>query len=482
MKHPAGVLMAFFLVLTVPACRLIMLPEAISVQTFPSRRNQILAAEERIYVRFDFPVDALSAEECLAVRSGGMSLAGLKSWEAGTLYFTPQPGLVYGQRYVLSLAGTLKGEKGRSVDLSREIPFYYIAEDEAPPVITCFLPAEGARVDVAAGLRLSFSKPMDPSSFREGFALQPDHDYALAWNPEQTEVTVAPEPEWENSTVYEAEVRTSLLDALGIPLTAGLKRTFYAAADLIAPEVGEPVPALRDWAGLFPTRSGATLADLEYRDVIKIVFSEAMDAEKSAAAVSLDPSPALFKIWTDPSTLVLVPDIGFEMDREYRLIIGGEAADLSGNTLTAPFCTRFTTAIPLLTLASVNSLAPDFPLTEFSSDRIVDIDVGAGPVYTCMFTLIFSGAGFPTDAEKLAAQQNIILQGLFPSGLLNPAPMGYGWVGDNIVEITFAGFEPPDPATDAFYMLEIPGGAAGLSNATGSFLKEDIRQLLRVKP
>ena len=60
--------------------------------------------------------------------------------------------------------------------------------------------------------------------------------------------------------------------------------------------------------------------------------------------------------------------------------------------------------------------------------------------------------------------------------------MGYGWVGESLLEITFAGFEGPAALTDTYYLLEIPGGPGGLRNATGSFLKADIRQLLKVKP
>lgn len=481
MKRPAVPLLAIFLVLAA-GCRLISFPEAADIETFPSSRNQILASGDPIYVRFNFSVDHLSAEECLAVRGDDGIAAGLKSWEGQTLHFLPQPELVYGQRYVLALTGELRCEDGRTVELHTEIPFYLLARDEPPPCITGFTPGPGEPLGTAASLKFFFSKPMDTASFREGFSLRPDQETRLAWNTAETEVTVTPDPEWVNNTVYEAELGTGIRDALGIPLAAPLTCTFYAAQDLISPEVSEVVPAFRDWEALFPTRTGLGLDDLEYRDVIKIVFSEEMDAEATAAAVLLDPPLALFRVWTDADTLVLVPETGFEMAREYRLTVGGEAPDRSGNTLSAAYTTRFTAAIPELTLESLNGPGPAFPLTQFSGDQAVDIDVGAGPVYTCTFTFAFGGAGFPTDAEKLAAQQLIVLRGLFPAGTFDPAAMGYGWVGERILEITFTGFAAPDPALESYYMLEIPGGPGGLTNAAGSFLAADVRQLLRVKP
>jgi hypothetical protein len=482
MKRPAVFLTGLLLALAAPGCRLVLLPEAADIETFPSRRHQVLAAEERIYVRFGFPVEALSAEECLAVRSGEGEVAGRKSWEGGTLFFDPQPDLVFGQRYVLALEGPVRSQEGRSVDLALEIPFYYLAVDEPPPCITAFTPAEGAQVGLATPLNIVFSKPMDTSSFKEGFSLQPDTDTLLTWDAEQREVTVTPEPVWANNTVYVAETSTAIRDALGIPLAAAPDFTFYAAEDLIPPLLSEALPALRDWPGLFPTRVGLSLNDLEYRDVIKIVFSEEMDEEATAAALLLDPPLPALRIWTDAATLVLVPETGFEMAREYRLIVSAEAADRSGNALAVPFSTRFTAAIPELTLDSLDSPAPAFPLTQFSSDLAVDIDVGGGPVYTCTLTFVFGGADFPTDPEKLAAQQRISVRGLFPAGVPGPAAMGYGWMGDSILEITFTGFESPSPDTDTYYLLEIPGGSEGLRNDAGSFLKEDIRQLFRVGP
>jgi len=482
MKHPVGLLpRTLLLAVLATGCRLIVLPEKVDIETCPCQRNQVLAAEDPIYVRFGFDADHLSAEECLTVRSGSGNVAGLKSWENETLFFLPRPGLIVGQRYVLALAGAVRCADGRTVELDTEIPFYYVARDEPPPCITAFTPASGAQVSTAVALRFSFSKPMDSASFKEGFSLRPDRDILIAWNAEGTVVTLTPDPGWANNTVYEAELSTQIQDALGIPLPEALTCSFYAADDLIPPEINRVVPALRDWEALFPTRVGLGLEDLEYRDVIKIVFNEPMDAEKTAQAVILDPLLALFRVWVDDCTLVLVPESGFQMAREYRLIVGREAVDSSGNSLAADFTIRFTAAIPELTLSSLDGPGEEFPLTEFTGDRAVEIDVGPGPVYTCTLTFAFGGADFPTDAEKLAAQQQIVLRGLFPAGTFNPEVMGYGWIGDQLLDITFTDFSAPSPAVDCYYLLELPGGPGGLRNASGSFLAADIRQLLRVK-
>jgi hypothetical protein len=479
MKHLAGPLIGtLLLVLLATGCRLIVFPEKADIETCPCQRNQVLAAEDPIYVRFGFEADHLSAEECLAVRSGSGNVAGLKSWENETLFFLPRPALIVGQRYVLALTGAVRCADGRTVELDAEIPFYYAARDEPPPCITAFTPASGEQVSTAAALQFSFSKPMDGASFKEGFSLRPDGDILIAWNVEGTEVTVSPDPGWANNTVYEAQLSTQIQDALGIPLPEALICSFYAADDLIPPEIIQVVPALRDWEALFPTRIGLSLDDLEYRDVIKIVLNEPMDAEKTAQAVILDPPLALFRVWTDDCTLVLVPEAGFEMAREYRLLVGREAVDSSGNHLMSAFAAGFTAAIPELILSSLDGPGEEFPLTEFSGDRAVDIDVGPGPVYTCTLTFAFGGAGFPTDAEKLAAQQQIVLRGLFPAGTFNPEVMGYGWIGDQLLEITFTDFSAPSPDVDCYYLLELPGG---LRNDSGSFLAADIRQLLRVR-
>lgn len=481
MKSLPYIFLLSFIVGSIPAgCNLIFLPRTPGIVTSPSQRNQILKHNDKIFLRFDFSPDRSSAEGIFSIKDFSGNVTGRVSWEDNTMYFNPEGKLVQGRRYTLNFMGEMRDTEGRKYDPQIIVPFFYGSTEEPPPEILSITPQEGERVSCITPVVIRFSREMDEGLVKHKLTINPNHKLHFYWNESRTEVTIKPDQSWDNLTLYTLNVPEDIKDRLGIPLTKGVKTTFFVEEDREAPEIISIKPAINDLKNNFPDLE-RDLSEAGCLDAIKITFSEPMERDKTESAFSILPGIESRLFWTDNKRLVLVPESGFVMGYSYTLNIRKSAEDLWGNTLLNDLSVSFTPKTPSLKLLELGGFTEDgFPLSPpFSGEIPVDIDTGLPP-HNYTFTFTFN-LDFSTDEEKLNAQRSVDIACIFPPEGGSPIRIGQSWTGHNRFSITFSGFTPSDVEKSYYYLLTIRGGEEGIKNKQGSFLLEDKEILLRTK-
>ncbi len=477
----------FFLcaaVLFICSCKLFFFPDTSGIKTSPSERDQILGLDEEIYIDFDFSVDRLSVEKIFSVESQGGTAGGSITWDGDTLTFTPEPELIFGARYVLNCKGTIQDKEGNSYKLDIEIPFFYGSDEEQQPLVVSVSPSSGQKVSGTTPVVIGFSKKIDTLTFKDGFDLSPDTDHEITWNPANTIVTITPDDRWHNLVLYTVSLDDAIKDTKGIPLSVEVETSFLVEDDADIPMVVSAGPAENDWGPPPFNLISTDLNDITYTDAIRITFSEAMEQEKTAQAFSLTPGVTGETVWIDEENLVFIPETGYDMSTEYTLAIEKTAEDLYGNPLSDDYIVQFSTdlTIPILEVSSIKAIKDTSTIEmtpPYDTANPQDLDDGGGiPDYNYEFIFEFSEP-FTTSEEKYLVQSNINISVEF-GDVSSPYAIGHTWLTDYELSITFTGF---NSALDLeyYYMLEIKGGQNGIKNNEGSYLPEDIRQLLRIR-
>ena len=471
-------------------CNLIFIPDTSGIKTSPSSYNQVLQTQDRISIYFDFSVNRISVEKIFKIEGNGNNVSGVISWSSNTMYFTPYPELSFGNRYVLDCAGSVKDSDGNRYSINYEIPFYYITDSVLPPALEVIEPSSGIDVPVLQTVQLRFTKDIDPTSFKEGFSINPDTEYTVTWT-DNRNLTITPDEQWENLNLYTVRITTDTTDTTGLALTEDTEFTFFTNEDSINPAVDEILVCGNDWIAVppFPEIIGTTLNQIGYKDVIKINFSEEMDQEKTLEAFTLTPSVTGTKTWVyDVNALewflVFIPETGYTMNTEYTLIIKNTAEDIYGNPSLGDYGNPFPgepirfnpspLGIPILTVTSItgNGFAAAPP---YSTDTSQGINIVAEE---CTFVITFS-EDFISPDEKTATQQKINISFVLGEPAGSPSISSLAWLANNSIRITYTGFRPEALPNEYYYMLEIKGEENGIKNTEGSFLVEDVNQLLK---
>jgi hypothetical protein len=480
-----------FIFLVLFSCDIAFIPDTSGIDTFPSKRNQVITVTDRISISFNFDVNKVSAENTFRITSVAGSVNGFREWEGNTMYFTPQPVLSYGQRYVLSCSGEVKDTENHEYPLNIEIPFFYLTSQTELPVVLSVYPSEGCHVPVTENIVISFSNPINPWSFKEGFSLSPATDFQILWNEDSMTAEISPDEEWDNLTAYAITLKQNIEDINGLSIAEEINTTFFTESDTDNPGVISIWPSETDWETAPPFLPlFVPMEEIENGNSIRIDFTEEMDPESVKNAFSITPDLNGTKVFIDrnlyPDTVensyfVYIPKNNFLPETEYTVILNNTAEDIYRNTLLTDYVFRFTTdnGIPSLLLESIhylNDLGTEHALSDYSSETALEITPNNFEQYH--FCFYFSEEF--SDSDKISVQEKIDVKLLFPDNAASPHAYSFSWTGNDTLNISFTNFEHRNnPAgVEYFYMLEIKGGPQGIINSEGCYLKEDIYQLL----
>jgi len=207
-----------------------------------------------------------------------------------------------------------------------------------------------------------------------------------------------------------------------------------------------------------------------------------MKIPKNALAVT--PYIAGRYFWPENAVLVFIPEKGWKQGTEYLLFISKAAESETGLCLRENYEEIFTPDIAELKLSEIGGRAEDsFPVSSFSESTCIDIQpYGVSSPWSYYFTFNFSRPFFD-DKSRFSAQNSISLSCIYPPSGGSPWPVKYSWLSDYSLMINYLGFTPYSSDEDIFhyYLLEIKGGESGIINNEGSFLKKDIKQLLKAR-
>lgn len=465
------------------SCNIIDLSSNMEFKTNPAQREQVISSSEQIFIEFDFTPDKISAESFLRITDYSGNVGGSLSWEKNRLVFTPENKMIYGRRYFFDFSGNVIRSSGSKANINILIPFWFETSTADIPSVRKIVPPGGSLISTADKPVILFTKEIDIISFKKGFNISPAVKFDTEWNSQKNEVIIIPEEKWENLTAYNFNITDEVKDINGIPLAEELCFTLYCDEDHEIPRILSTDSALRDYAAEFPSIDN-DLNSIKFQDALKIVFSKPMDREKTENAFSITPYIPGRTLWTGSSALVFLPEKGWKQGTEYLLFISkGASSDVNIN-IRESYEEIFRPDIDELELIEIGGKSGDnFPLTSFSEASCISIEAdGVSAPFSYLFTFNFSNP-FYTDKIRLAAQKNFSVSCVYPPSGAAPWAVKYSWLSDRRLMINYRGFIPYNTADDIYYyyLLTIKGGESGIMNNEGSFLKNDIKQLLRTK-
>lgn len=202
--------------------------------------------------------------------------------------------------------------------------------DRVPPSVDRIFLTRTAGSDTVAlthaAIGVQFSEPVRRAGAQLRFHVDPALAGTFSWSDDRT-LIFTPAQKLPNTTKF------TVVEEAGFEDVAGNAAKVTSPALRFA-TVGAPVLAATEpAAGASGVALDATLA---------VTFDRLMDTQRTAAAVTIEPSTTLHPSWRG-QTLTLVPDTPLLPDTTYRLIVGTQATDTDGNDLVAPAEISFTT-------------------------------------------------------------------------------------------------------------------------------------------
>jgi hypothetical protein len=470
-------LLSFFIPVILISCGILAISDPDEIEFHPSGENTILSSTDTISVSFPFTLNHAPVEALFQVKDFGGTVPGRFLWEGSSCRFQPEPSLTPGSRYVFSFNGTVQDTKGQAHTVHHIAPFFYIYRSDQAPHITSISPSRGQVVSTHKVVEVTFDRDMDPVSFEAGFRITPEHPCDFQWTAGTKQVQIIPRKGWEDRTLYTLSFPERITDRSGMPLGSTSDITFLVQEDTDCPSVVSVEAALNDGDSFSPLGSDLS-ASLRYRDAIRITFSEPMNQEQTREAVTLSPSIPGDWFWWNDKVLIFCPATGYDGGSLYTLSIDDSARDISENPLLPFSPLSFTPRIDSLHV-TVELVEDQITFSEEECSSSQPVEIHPSPPTWADYTLVvtFSGGYFQSDAEKLSAQTGIRFSCLFPPSAPSPIPLGFSWVGDNRLSITYTGFIPSSSSSQYYYLLVLNGGPSGIRATGGNRLNRDISQL-----
>ncbi len=471
-------------VILLVSCRFVSL-EKIQVTHFPSERNVIISRNDTLWIDFSIPLDNREAEGLFGVYGDTGSGSGIFTWDENRLIFDPVPDLAAGGRYVFTYQGTAESADGRTFSFDIQVPFF-VETDSPPPVILQHDPADAATASTQSPLILTFSRAMDTESFEEGFRITPSLEFDSSWNAAEDTVTIMPQEEWRNLTLYTWRLTEEIRDKAGIALAYPFSSCFIVQEDSESPTLTEIQPAERSGANFIPiavSDPNEPLKDLKVRDAIMMSFSEDILFDSLSSAFKMDPSVSGYIQRIDVGIFVFVPLEGYTMNQTYHLSIRTDVKDLSGNPMQAEYELWFEPDIDIQQVDKIvcqGATVQEYFPGDFNQSEPVFFDLeelGADRIHT--FTIRFTTA-YDDEESRTRVAGNIQCEAFFPPSLPHPDLESIGWnVQGTEITLTYTNFEfSPAGIQENLYLVTIPGGKEESINQHGAFLEEDVRLLL----
>ena len=475
-------LFIIFLSASSAACSIIDFSPEERIETNPFKENQIVGENEKLYVSFKFDPERTSAESLFMINDYQGKIDGSMSWEGNRMIFTPAKKMIKGKRYTFDYSGFVAKKEGGEVESDILIPFFYCSRQLKIPSVISATPPSGAVISGSRSIKVKFSEQMDTGSVRKGFSIKPETEHILSWDSESSELTIAPEKEWSNLTSCTLSFSPDICCKDGIPSDNEYNITYYCDSSHVKPEVASLHTVLNNLQLSCP-RISDKLENIKYKDGIEIEFTQNMKRDTSENSLSFTPFTAGRKIWKNDTKLIFLPEKGWMWNKEYTLKISETAESEDSIASGVEFIRCFTPAVAGLILDSINGKPEDgFPYSFFSETETLDIDTGGAPPYIYSFTFTFSEPFYSED-EKEDAQNSINLTSEFPPDASSPFPVSFTWIGDRSLTVNYSGFTPYNSGENIhyYYMITVNGGENGIINSAGSFLSEEIKQLIRTK-
>jgi len=446
------------------------MPEIVSISPVDGATG--VSRDTSIDVVFSKEMDTNKTSNEFSLDSDAGRVEGYFTWspDGKRLSFKPARNLGEATLYRVSIASSAEDIHGNDLRKSH-VSIFSVSADLAPPRLISFAPANDSAVAPDAVISLVFSEAIDLNSLYGGVSISPPLEGRYSWDASHALITFTPLYPMPFGTTYAVTVNTDIRDASGNRLPDTEFFNFTVGDDFTKPTLAvsqPPSPGL--WSEDIENQG------VEKGDDIVILFSERIAVSELRSAIAISPA-ASFYIDTDAGH----PTAGLkfleplESEAHYTLRISPTIRDMQNNPLAKEYLFHFLTNRP-------GSIAPR--ITSITDPRIPG---GWIPGETQPLSFELSPAGEPWYPDvrihfctRMNATSLVITVDRVIGTGTTPRVTGPDWPD-----------APPEPKLGVYefdltgvmagnlYKITIKGGAGGLRDLNGNYLKEDFIQYVR---
>jgi len=454
----------------------------IEIKIFPDKPDTVLSNEKSpITIRFGTNMIKNEAEKIMSVSSDIGVIECDRSWDGRVLKLIPVSGWTAGIRYLLCINGYARSVDGREFQFDRNIYFYAINKN-APPLVESFSPYNGESINANKfNMEINFSQPMDNIYTEQALTINGISDIKYEWINNDKTLKIFSEKPLSPWTIYRWTIKTEAKSKDGVPLVKSFSGMFITDKDRVMPEVVDVYPAVQSNGQWFPT---GDILEKGFGPSLGLIvnFNKPMEDE-ALRSLRFSPSISGRTEWLSDKKLVFIPNQDPEPQKEYLLIISGDAKDSEGIKIGTDYCRSFITDIPYLQILSISSDGENLDYSKVNDENInnliLPVKVSETDRGLVRISIHFS---FLLDEEvKQKTTLAITLQSFFP-GSLDPIALCFAfWPSDDRLIMEWERLSFGSSTEPHFYKLFIPGGRGGIENGNGLYLKKDICVYLEAK-
>jgi hypothetical protein len=424
------------------------------------RENQDYFNEEYILLSFSQKPDKKNIEDQIQFQAGNRAAAVKFIWQGSDLLVRPEIPWSKGQLYRFSLEGIVRMEDGRDYTVRVLRTFHY---GEAGNIFELISSTPGGNT-----LVFSFSRPVLVTSFNEKFSLSPYSDCHVDFSSDKTIVTVIPKNGWAANTIYQWSVK-ELISGDGYFMEKEYSGDFTCQIDTTLPVVETICPVSYDPVTPVWYTGKQLDGELLEGQAVGFVFSKPMDMTAVQNGIRFTPPINGYFIKTTDESFVFIPEDSYQLRTEYRLTLSNSITDTSGIQLYADTTVFFTTANTYLEITGISFDDTNTPLA--TDGTIIEHAILSS---NRLKTIIDFSTEIPQNKRKDTVD-GISLTVLFPNSASNPKLLSAQWsLNGSQLSLLWSGFTISTGGIINYYILTIPGGKTGVSNAAGEYLKEDV--------
>lgn len=347
--------------------------------TSPANGGTLVAATGPITVTFSKAMDASTINGInltLRLTSNGATLNAPVTFNAATrtATLTPVSVLSAPRTFTVTVASAVKDSVGNP--MAADFQFAFNTGDGTSPTVVAIVPPDGKiGATIGSVVRVTFSEPMDPSSFGSGSiqlmsTTNGDVSGTLSYDNATRTATFTPTQLLRESNTYKATVSAAVRDVSGLSMASPVQWTFVTV---------DNTPPTANVSAL-PLAAGSSF-QVELNAVFTVSFSEAIDSStlnsstfsvrnfttsiNLAGALALDSSNR-FATFTPSSRLTA--------GTRYTATVTKGVKDPSGNALDHEFTKDFFTTFTPDTIAPfVYSTSPSDGETGVRTNGIITV-------------------------------------------------------------------------------------------------------------
>ncbi|MFA5519691.1 MAG: Ig-like domain-containing protein [Spirochaetota bacterium] len=469
------------------------IPDTLEVVRW-SPENHTRGVEKDIFFEMEFnaPLNKNDIEENFSMYGFSGSVEGKFIWVSAKIFrFVPVEEFSKNGRYVAEVPRSVRDRKGNTMG-SDFISDFYIGDDFVSPLVEWSCPpfSEGAvsGISVKQNPLIVFSKSMDRESVEKNFRISPDVAGYYFWsssapgieNNMLTYVLINP---MDYGKLYTLTLGGKAEDYAGNAIGAEYRVHFITGDDTILPLV-EGIYDARELPAQY-WETGSLNSGIDRRVKISLDFFKAMDRQSVEKAFSITPSVAGVFDWSCDRAVVFMPSAPLDPERVYQAKLDTGARDINGLKLAEPYVVEFKTDsssslfVTCSSIESSNNNETYFHLCNGApapQEWPLQIVLGDDAQVLWMRFKFVSGSN-DAEMEPYSIFDNYLIE-TFKSALAqdagNAEVEAIEWINPSTVQMKIKGIFKSNGHEPFLYRITLSGGAKGLRDIHGNYMKQDL--------